>query len=157
MHQLYRTILKQKILLEFPQKTIGRPRCDIDLLLDALFYLIHTGCQWRALPPCIIGNTHYTTVHKMIRRCIVADVFRAAYEQLLRVYRKKREPLRYSIDSTMVKNVYGRDCLGRNPVDRGRKGSRMSVAVDDLGVVFGCCLHPANIPDVSLLATILKD
>ena len=93
----------------------------------------------------------------MIRRCIVADVFRAAYEQLLRVYRKKREPLRYSIDSTMVKNVYGRDCLGRNPVDRGRKGSKMSVAVDDLGVLFGCCLHPANIPDVSLLATILKD
>ena len=35
-----------------PAKTGGRPRTtDMRMLLDGLFYLVRTGCQWRHLPP----------------------------------------------------------------------------------------------------------
>src|SRR3954452_22049914 len=35
-----------------PAKPGGRPRTtDMRLLLDGLFYLVRTGCQWRHLPP----------------------------------------------------------------------------------------------------------
>src|SRR5918998_2563991 len=35
-----------------PAKPGGRPRTtDIRNLLDGLFYLVRTGCQWRDLPP----------------------------------------------------------------------------------------------------------
>ena len=35
-----------------PAKPGGRPRtADMRLLLDGLFYLVRTGCQWRHLPP----------------------------------------------------------------------------------------------------------
>ena len=35
-----------------PAKRGGRPRTtDMRKLLDGLFYLIRTGCQWRHLPP----------------------------------------------------------------------------------------------------------
>ena len=35
-----------------PAKPGGRPRTtDIRRLLDGLFYLVRTGCQWRHLPP----------------------------------------------------------------------------------------------------------
>src|SRR5215211_3296713 len=35
-----------------PAKPGGRPRTtDIRNLLDGLFYLVRTGCQWRHLPP----------------------------------------------------------------------------------------------------------
>ena len=35
-----------------PSKPGGRPRTtDMRQLLDGLFYLVRTGCQWRHLPP----------------------------------------------------------------------------------------------------------
>ncbi|MBL6459403.1 transposase [Belnapia sp. T6] len=35
-----------------PAKPSGRPRStDMRNLLDGLFYLVRTGCQWRHLPP----------------------------------------------------------------------------------------------------------
>jgi putative transposase len=35
-----------------PAKPGGRPRStDVRNLLDGLFYLVRTGCQWRHLPP----------------------------------------------------------------------------------------------------------
>jgi putative transposase len=35
-----------------PARPGGRPRStDIRNLLDGLFYLVRTGCQWRHLPP----------------------------------------------------------------------------------------------------------
>jgi putative transposase len=35
-----------------PAKPGGRPRTtDVRELLDGLFYLVRTGCQWRHLPP----------------------------------------------------------------------------------------------------------
>jgi putative transposase len=35
-----------------PAKPGGRPRStDMRNLLDGLFYLVRTGCQWRHLPP----------------------------------------------------------------------------------------------------------
>src|SRR5215218_9702123 len=35
-----------------PAKSGGRPRStDVRNLLDGLFYLVRTGCQWRHLPP----------------------------------------------------------------------------------------------------------
>ena len=35
-----------------PAQPGGRPRStDIRNLLDGLFYLVRTGCQWRHLPP----------------------------------------------------------------------------------------------------------
>jgi putative transposase len=35
-----------------PPKPGGRPRTtDMRRLLDGLFYLVRTGCQWRHLPP----------------------------------------------------------------------------------------------------------
>ncbi len=35
-----------------PAKPGGRPRTtDLRRLLDGLFYLVRTGCQWRHLPP----------------------------------------------------------------------------------------------------------
>jgi transposase len=35
-----------------PPKRGGRPRTtDVRLMLDGLFYVVRTGCQWRHLPP----------------------------------------------------------------------------------------------------------
>jgi hypothetical protein len=51
------------------------------------------------------------------------------------------------IDTTMIKNLAGTDCVGRNPTDRGRLGSKMSVVCDLNRVAVGCVLYPANRAD----------
>ena len=56
----------------------------------------------------------------------------------------------------MVKNVYGRDKLERNPVDRGRKGSKITVVVDHHGIVHSLYSCGANISDMKLLGVVLK-
>jgi hypothetical protein len=51
------------------------------------------------------------------------------------------------IDTTMIKNLAGTDCVERNPTDRGRLGSKMSVVCDMNRVAVGCVMYPANHAD----------
>ena len=84
------------------------------------------------------------------------NVFKDVYTRLLSLYTNKFRPRRYCVDSSMVKNVYGRDKLGRNPVDRGRKGSKITVVVDHHGIVHSLYSCGANISDMKLLGVVLK-
>jgi transposase len=34
-----------------PSKKGGRPRLGWRLVLDGIFYVLRTGCQWKAVPP----------------------------------------------------------------------------------------------------------
>ena len=156
VHDFYRSLLKTCIAHTLPKCTVGRPRCDVDTIIDSLFYLIKTGCQWRCLPSSVCGRTHFSTIHKSVQKYINAGVFHIANKRMLELYKLKHKPKRYCIDSTMIKNIYGRNVIGRNPVDRGRKGSKLSVIVDESGIVHGMRIDPANVPDVSLLEKTLQ-
>ena len=39
------------------------------------------------------------------------------------------------VDTSFVKNVHGRDVLGRNPTDRGRNATKVSMLTDARGKV----------------------
>ena len=70
------------------------------------------------------------------------------------VYQRRilRKPiLHFFTDTTFVKNLFGEDCLGPSPVDRGRKACKLSVICDDMGVVHSLTFHPANKNDCRLL------
>lgn len=51
--------------------------------------------------------------------------------------------------------MYGRDSVGRNPTDRGRKATKMTVAVDDIGVPHAFLFSRANVSDFKLLENTL--
>ena len=46
-----------------------------------------------------------------------------------------------------IKNIYGQDCTGRNPTDRGRLATKLSAIVDDTGVPVSLYLCPGNVSD----------
>lgn len=50
----------------------GRPRMPDRTALDAIFYLMRTGCQWRALP-CALGAS--STVHDRYQEWVEQGVF----------------------------------------------------------------------------------
>jgi IS5 family transposase len=91
-----------------------------------------------------------------MHRWAKCGVFEEAYKKVLKLYKRVQPPTRYLIDSTFVKNAFGRTCVGRNPTDRGRKACKLSVITDQNGVVNGMAFSPANRHDATLMETTLK-
>ena len=146
---LFRTIVKNTVAQTFPVQTRGRPvKITFDLAYDSIVRIVKTGMQWRELH---CENISYITVFKTLHKWSDANIFQTAYTRLLRLYNRRRRPKYYCIDSTFVKNQYGRDVVGRNPTDRGRKATKYSVLVDDRGMPHSFLFTPANESDMKLL------
>ena len=152
---LFRNILRVQHAIHFPPKAKGRPAViTFDDAYDDILKVVRTGMQWRSLKP---RNVSFVTVFKTMHKWVHADLFKTAYQKLLTLYSRQRRPRYCAIDSTFVKNMYGRDCIGRNPTDRGRKATKVSTVVDDRGVPFGLLFTPANHADVRLFDATLEN
>ena len=115
-----------------PYSVKGRPRLlHFEEAFDSIVRVVRTGMQWRQLRPPTVS---YMTVFKTMYLWIKARAFETAYTRLLRLYRRHRRPKFCCIDSSYVKNIYGRNYTGRNPTDRGRRATKLSVIVDDQGI-----------------------
>ena len=146
--KLFKSILHIEVQRCFPQQTKGRPsKITYDEAYDDILHVIRTGMQWRHLRPKTVS---FITIFKTMHRWVKADVFRTAYRNMLRLYQRKRRPRYYCIDSSFIKNMYGVNCTGRNPTDRGRQATKVSTVVDDYGVPYGALYTPANVSDMRL-------
>lgn len=150
---MFRELLRIQVAKEFPASKRGRsPSLTFDDAYDSILRVIRTGMQWRHLQPAKVSHiTVFKTMHKWKR----AGVFETAYKNLIRLYMRQRRPKFCCVDSTFVKSVYGVDCVGRNPTDRGRKATKMTAAVDDQGVPYAFLYTPANHSDMKLLESTL--
>ena len=77
-----------------PAKPGGRPRqVDMRRLLDGLFYVVRTGCQWRHLPPPP-AFPKWQTVYWYMRLFQRAGVWEAIRHHLVMLLREQegREP-----------------------------------------------------------------
>lgn len=63
----------------------------------------------------------------------------------------KRNLIDLSIDCTLIKSINGRDVVGRNPCDRGRSGTKISMITDVRGVPVGLAVDGANVSDNKLV------
>ena len=147
---MFKNILRIAVQEAFPPHTKGRPALlSFDGAYDDIVRVVRTGMQWRYLRPT--AAVTYITVFKTMHKWVNAGLFRLAYERLLRLYRRRKRPRYCCVDSTFVKNVYGVDCVGRNPTDRGRMATKLSAAVDDQGVPYSLLCTPGNQSDMRLL------
>lgn len=77
-----------------PAKPGGRPRTtDMRRLLDGLFYVVRTGCQWRHLPPPPAFPPR-PTVYGYFRAFLAAGVWESLRHHLVFMVRERegREP-----------------------------------------------------------------
>lgn len=149
---LYREFVRIEVARQFPEQRRGRPRIiTFEQAYDGILRVLRTGMQWRQLDTVRVS---YITVFKTMRRWIEASVFHTAYRRLLALYHRKRRPQHYCIDSSFVKNVFGIDCTGRNPTDRGRRATKLSVLVDDLGIPVSFVTSPGNVSDMRLFSPV---
>lgn len=139
----------QSIHYCFPKpKRTGRPReHTYRELLNAMFYVVRTACQWRNLPkdfapwPTVY---HYFRLWK--RNQLWEQIHTHLREQVRQVAGRHRHATAAILDSQSVKST---ECSGERGYDAGKKvnGRKRHVLVDTLGLVLLMLVLPANIQD----------
>ncbi|MDT4330769.1 IS5 family transposase [Methylomonas sp. MV1] len=150
------------LLERFKRRTPGGSKpVEFRTVLNGIFYLLKTGCQWAFLPSCYGSKS---TVHEHFQRWasagIFAEMFRlgaAQYEEF-----KGFKWAWQSMDGSLVQapsrqstnlSVEG---IGRNPTDRGKSGSKIHLLVDQEGMPCGVALAGANVHDSRLVTATLE-
>src|SRR5215218_5273041 len=113
-----------------PPKPGGRPRTtDMRRLLDGLFYVVRTGCQWRHLapPPAF---PPWQTVYGYFRAFLAAGVWETIRHYLVMTLRetegREASPTAVIIDTQSVKTTEKGGLAATMPPRRSRAASAIS-------------------------------
>jgi putative transposase len=129
-----------------PKRT-GRPRADLREVLDAIFYLLRSGCQWRLLPH---DFPPWSTVHTWYRRWRLDGIWERLHEALRQQVRaaagRDPSPRTSAADSQSVKTT---PQGGAHGFDSGKKvkGRKRHLGVDSLGLLLAVVVTAADVHD----------
>ena len=116
-------------------------------LVNAVLYLVKTGCQWRLLPN---DFPSHDTVWSFYRRAVQSGKWEKAMDLLVKKNRirtgRKSVPTYGIIDSQSAKTVLASEERG---IDGGKKikGRKRHIVVDTQGYLLAIVVHAANIHD----------
>lgn len=107
-------------------------------------YVLRSGCQWNALPREHLGSA--SAERKRFLEWVTAGVFDAIWKAGLAEY-VPVEGIAWrwrSIDGAMFKALMAQEAVGRNPIDRGKNGSKAHLLVDGRGIPLPLVVTGAN-------------
>jgi putative transposase len=129
---------------------------DARSVLNALFYINKSGCQWRLLPE---GFPPWQTVYYHFRKWIRTELIERVSDILRRIVRVKNKrapsPTAAIIDSQAVKTSHVGGVRG---FDGGKKvkGRKRHIVVDTLGLLLAVMVHSAGLADSQQAPHVLK-
>lgn len=112
----------------------GRPRADDRAALNGIWYVLWTGCQWKAIHRDWFGVSS-SVIHERFQTWQALGLF-AAMMQIMVQYYQTEHGIGWTwqaIDSKSCPAPLGGEQTGRNPTDRGKQGSKIHVLVDEHG------------------------
>ncbi len=140
-------------------RRLGRPRTtQLRSVVDALLYMLATGCQWRLLPR---DFPPYSTVQRFFYRWREDGVWQRVNHDLVMRAReaegREASPSAGVIDSQSVKTT---EAGGPRGFDAGKKikGRKRHILTDTTGLMVAAQVHEASLQDrdgaVPLLASV---
>ena len=132
-----------------------RPRSRDRLVFEAMLWRTATGCTYDEIGQ--VFGVSSRTIRRRRDEWAAAGVFEGLFAEALAGYDKfvglQLDDI--SIDGCIVKAPCGGEVAGKSPVDRGKRGTKRSIAVDAVGVPIAVVCAPANTVDFKLLAATL--
>ena len=101
----------------------GRPPLPARSVLEGIFYVLRTGCQWKAVPKEYGSGS---TIHRRFQEWQRAGFFERIWAKGLERY-DELEGIGWewqSVDGCMVKAPLAQESVGKNPTDRGKNGHK---------------------------------
>jgi transposase len=134
----------------------GRPRVSDRKCADGIFYVLRTGCQWKALDQTDLCAG--STAHDRYQEWVQADVFLKLWQAGLEQFDELKgiEWAWLSMDGAMTKAPLGGEKTGPNPTDRGKSGVKRSLLTEGGGVPIGLTVAGANRHDMKLVRDTLE-
>ena len=136
----------KRILPQRPRKRgRGRPSADARAVLNGIWYVLWTGCQWKAVHRDWFGVSS-SVLHSRFQCWQQSGIFDKMLHAMVRFYAKKRHiQWRWqAIDSKSVPAPLGGAATGPNPTDRGKRGSKVHILVDQQGAPLAVYITGAN-------------
>ena len=135
-----------------PAKGGGRRRSvNVREVLNGIFYVLWTGCQWQALPKDLPPKS---TVHDYLELWNWDGTLERIHHELYMAVREQEgrepSPTVAIIDSQTAKGSQkGGSSLDPSGYDAGKKikGRKRHILVDTLGLLLNVVVHPADVQD----------
>lgn len=138
---------KLKKHLPRPAKRVGpgRPRVHDRNALNGIWYVLWTGCQWKAVKRDWFEASS-STIHDRFQTWQRAGIFDKLFKIMVQYYARELHIgwKWQSVDSKMVPAPLGGDQTGKNPTDRGKLGAKIHLLVDEYGAPLAIHLTGAN-------------
>jgi putative transposase len=131
-----------------PASTGGRPRkTDMRDVVDAILYILRTGCQWRYLP---IDFPPKSTVWRYFDRWRHDGTLDLIHDRLRRKVRTMEKPYHprtsASVDSQSVDTTSGGEQRGRDNF-KNVDGRKRHIVVDSMGLLLAVLVTAADVDD----------
>jgi len=128
----------------------GRPRTTaMRDVLDAIFYVVRTGCQWRYLPTDFPPKSTVWGYFDEWRHNGTLDAIHDALRDQVRKREKPGRPRRTaSIDSQSVDTSSGGEATGRDNA-KNVTGRKRHIIVDSLGLLLAVAVTSAGVDDAA--------
>lgn len=138
-------ILKRELPKPPKKKGRGRPRIDNRRVINGIWYVLWTGCQWKAVHRDWFGVSS-SVLHERFQTWQREGRWERILRRIVRYYaRERRIAWKWqSVDSKSVPAPLGGAQTGRNPTDRGKRGSKIHILVDQRGAPLAVYISGAN-------------
>ena len=139
----------------------GRPRASQRAVVNGIWYVLWTGCQWKAVHRDWFGVSS-SVIHERFQRWTRMGVFEKLMKRMVEYYAKERGGVGWkwqAMDSKNSPAPLGGGKTGKNPTDRGKRGAKINLMVDQSGAPLSVVLTGANRHDkvaaIDLLVSIV--
>src|SRR5215207_7701574 len=143
------TALWKRIKPLFPKPATkrgrGRPSANSRKVLNGIWYVLWTGCQWKAVHKNWFGVSS-SVLHERFQTWQKTGVFAQIMTQMARFYDRKRH-IKWkwqAIDSKSCPAPLGGEACGKSPTDRAKQGSKLHLLVDKRGAPLAVHVTGAN-------------